>query len=763
MEVQRIPKLTKGNQLTISRLKNNDFSSLSQLNVTTTMKKVLDSKTLSEEIIPKIIKYEQVKNPTKDLKWIETYLSRKITSKDDRKMFREVLSKGDYSSFPSTDKPKNLPSGNLPSGNLPSGNLPSGDFSVSKTTKTTKGSKSDLNSVLETVPFQGTGTKLSDNEIDWGSVLQGSSKYLADNKKTIDVLKKAISKKSISDGSWLTQIASLKAPQVAVIQELLKGSPLGMNKDDNEKLDKILNGEDVDGGLRVILKSLVNPDSVGRIISTQTGKIAKDTGDALSEFYRKLTGGAEKVPDKTDYEKTTEAVVADRKATQAREAEKKAYLEKVGVTIKGDGMDRRANADSTSSDLAPVVGGVKPKTTALEDVGIFLSDLFLTGGRARASAEDRSTPEKQIAWLEKNDPSAFNAYQQKLREYINQNKKLNLTYDSEVDASLNDNEILRLKKYTRTLLEKASSLGELTDQQKESMYDISSTLQDVMDGKVKISYRQMDDLTRQIMKQVSDKVINLPEVGTDAFIKSQSDGLGAKTVDDSSLTNIKTRNDFDREQKVKAEAGDETGETEDKDNPDEMPPLEDVKETMIKDLSSTEDTPETNWSELRPRLDWGGTDELLKVSYQNFILQELMSIQLGNQQPGWGRGTDNLAYQANQREYNLRFKKAFPLPKSNPVIAPVSENNFTRSNYPLFHPAVPEAPIQRDFQDLYGRDAFYQFTPLSEKDQTGPIQQFEHKAYQQFPDMRNEMAGERGEIQQARAYSYIQNNRFTRR
>ena len=71
MEVQqRIPKLTKNNEQTISRLKSNDFGSLSQANVTSTMKKVLDSKSLSEEIIPKIISFEQYKNPSKDMKWI---------------------------------------------------------------------------------------------------------------------------------------------------------------------------------------------------------------------------------------------------------------------------------------------------------------------------------------------------------------------------------------------------------------------------------------------------------------------------------------------------------------------------------------------------------------------------------------------------------------------------------------------------------------------------------------------------------------------
>ena len=65
--------LTRLQEQTVSRLKSNDWGAIKQSDVTRLLTKILDSKEQSTELIPKVIQYEKITHPEKDIKWIEKW------------------------------------------------------------------------------------------------------------------------------------------------------------------------------------------------------------------------------------------------------------------------------------------------------------------------------------------------------------------------------------------------------------------------------------------------------------------------------------------------------------------------------------------------------------------------------------------------------------------------------------------------------------------------------------------------------------------
>lgn len=160
--------LTKGQKLTMDRLNKRDYDSIKQADITRLLSRVLDQKQSAEDLVPKVIDYEKVKFPQKTVKDIEKYLTKKIKQKDDRAMFREVIS--DYSSFETGGKETSSVTGGK---ETVTEVLPS----RTKTTKTS-GTDKQLNDLLDKLldeggggdqkstptPFAGEGRKLTPDE-----------------------------------------------------------------------------------------------------------------------------------------------------------------------------------------------------------------------------------------------------------------------------------------------------------------------------------------------------------------------------------------------------------------------------------------------------------------------------------------------------------------------------------------------------------------------------------------------------------------------
>ena len=298
--------LTRGQKLTLERLNKNDFEPIKQADITRLLGKILDTESTAKEVVPKVIEYEKTKFPSKSVSDIQKYLTKKIKSKDDRIMFREVLSQGDYSSFPdvSKDTAQVKRNGKMFTEELPMGK--SGSSSVKKPTKSS-GTSSELDALLDKLlsdegsepegsepegstsdPFSGVGRRIGGGEvdknnqtkgkssgidfssIDFSSFFKEGSKVYKENKETIDKLKNALSKENLDSGAWFTEIASMEVPELKVLQQVVNYTPLGFSEKDKDNFAKMLsrdpdqmNTVSTSQALKTVGKMLVNPDEIG--------------------------------------------------------------------------------------------------------------------------------------------------------------------------------------------------------------------------------------------------------------------------------------------------------------------------------------------------------------------------------------------------------------------------------------------------------------------------------------------------------------------
>jgi hypothetical protein len=748
------------------------------------MKKVLDSKSLSEEIIPKIISFEQYKNPSKDMKWIQTYLSRKITSKDDRKMFKEVIS--DYSSFPSTDKPKKK----VVDGGTVSEKI--SDYSSFPSTDKKTGSKSKLDAVLEsilsdkeekkaskgkdkTVSFQGPligQEKKKTKGTDYTSILEGSGKYITDNKETINKLKKALTKENIDSGAWFTQLGSLSVPELAVVQEILKNTPLGMSKIDNENLDKILSKDGSvsnSEGIKTILKSLINPDAVGKIISTQGSKAVNKAGEGLSDFWSKLTTGKGLVAPKEQGVTDTENLIKSRRSVLEAQAKRKKDLADLGIFTDYEDSINSGYSNLTAEQIAKRPELALQQTTASDDFFTGLQNLFLpTGGRS----ETLNTPEKMRAYLAKNDPQRLADFDSQVSKYDQRIKKVNLSSDSAVDPTLHGDILKRITDYNRALIKKASSIKALTNQEIEQIYDINATLEDVMTGKQKLSYSDLDSAVNSIVGITPSSVLNDISLNSPALIAELRAKLGMSFRGDSDLSTADKLLSEKTKPGIKDKPEDKT-KPEDKppgpeEPPKDPPPDGTVKEVPLDNSNNRDDIDEepNTWSELKPRQVAGGTDQELMPSEEDdanaLLFWQAQSIEA----PGWGRdgGEQNMLYQRNLDDYNLQYAKTFAPPPVEPEYIPKFNREYLEHFKPVWLAKDQPSPLEMGgaFERYgygYNQEHIGKFQSFAPKYQdTSSNALFRYRTPYSFPDEANQFNPE--PFRFTSQFNYIENQRF---
>ena len=763
-----IPTLTKLNQQTVFRLKNNDYSNLTQASVTNVLKKIIKDKNSSTELIPKVIEYEKIKNPSKDIVWIEKYITSKLPLQD-KKVFREILKDGDYSSFPSIDKPKPKPKAKI--------SEPISDFSSFKDNKTKDKESNGINQVLEKLLNTDKETKDKEtkdkktkktkedkpSEVNWDTILQGSSKYLSDNKKTIDTLKKALTKESIDNGSWLTQISSLSVPEIAVVQELLKNTPLGMSKQDNINLDNILSGKQVDGGVNTILKSLINPDAIGKIISTQGSKAVSKAGDGLIDFYNKLTTGKSAEKAKSEETLNTEQKIIQRREDLSKAKKRKEDLEKLGIKSSYEDAINSGYSNMSAADLAKRPELNLQTTNAFEDFMSGLQNLFIpTGGRS----ERLDTVPKMRKYLEMNDPQKLKEFDEQASKFDRRLSKINLSRTSEVNPSMDQEVLKNIVDYNNRLINKASSTKQLTNQQIEDIYDINSSLEDILTGKGKITYDQLDKTIQSIMTAIPTSLLKDESLNTDAYRTDLKYKLSAGFAGDSDLIDV----DKYIENRMK-ETTDDDKQIDDKPKPIDDKPIDDkpkptddkinnIKETTLDSKSKT--TGPTDYSTLKPRFVAGATDEKFTRDADEVALADLLSEMKNIDIPAYGRdhGNSNTLYQRNIDDYEIRYRNTFKTPQSEPVYQPKNTkeyNDYYRSIWTPIYQPVGYHPTHDPnnygaFQEFNNKD-FETVQPVNLR-----IQQ-----RQDFPDTTNMLYPNDVIYATNKHLDFIFNQRFTKR
>lgn len=867
--------LTRKQNDTVSRLKSSSWGEIKPLDISLLLPKLLDSKKESEILIPKIIDYEKIKNPTKSIDWIVKVLDKKIKSSDDKKVFEEVIKMGDYSSFPSIDKPtkKTGKKNNL--------KIPTNDLSKFLNTTTVKKSGTDqqlndkLDSILksnreqsgiqETPAFQGPGTKLGDvdkvdNSIDFSTLFKTGSKAYTDNKALIDGFKKNLTKEKLADGSWLTGLASLSYPEIQIMQDVINMTPLGLSSKDKSNLENLLSKDksknssvSTSDGIKIILKSLINPDSIGTILKTRGDQITADGAEGLDKWWRKATGAAPKKDEnlgalediiggriKTENDKNKRQQDLDLlkgKKTEVKPVIPVKEVDKGIVGLKpimdkgitggkfkpvGDIDNQDKNQLSIADILKPPDVPGMQETTAGQDAFGFLKGIFVPNF---GLGDKRNTPEGALEWLKTNNPEIYSEYNKKKFDYDKTVKKAGMSINSEVDMMYHKEEVLRAREFTRDLLKKASDLKELTDQEIEDIYDISETLESVLKGDSKITYKDLDDLTLGVINMIPEGILQAGNI-LGNFTDSQLKGLKPSFKGDSNLTNFDSSLKQGKGRTVKI-TKDPYKDPKDKDPNDKdgnpKDPKKEITETTLdKKESSKSDTDDTSWSDLRPRMKWGGTDEMFIRSEDNVNIGNLVAAARGIEEEGWTNGnadenilfkrtlkTDSMRYNPNGtnpmpnteryfKKYSFKKDKKF-FRNGKYIPQPIFNNNSyfgqtnkIDSNDPLYfqnpkkdygllrqayHPTIfrpvdMQAGIQRNFYDVsYNPHSFYQFldfTPAyaqhsSTQEKANQLSQF---AY--YPDNRNLYnlgPNERGQGEgnanlSAVKNNYIQNQRF---
>ena len=802
---------SKPQQNTIARLEKKDFDTIKQADITRLLSKVLDNKPASEKYVPIILDYEKTKFPNKSSTDLEKYLLKKIKGKSDRVMFREVIS--DQSSFPDPQKPK--------AGSTVTESLPSGDFtSFNKPTKTS-GSDSTLNDLLDRLldnktetetktpaRFQGEGIRMGGDtktsiggnagSLDWSSFFKTGSQTYKDNKQLIDKFKSSVSAEKIADGSWFTSLSSMEAPELEILQQVINLTPLGFSKSDKDQFTDMLSRDkskmgnvSTADGLKILGKLLVNPDQIGNLLSTRASQITADASEGLGKFFNKVTGI--KAPTSKDIGSLQDLIDA-RRGKASTDSKRRSDLDDLmGVTkpapvntgtadtsegriIGGTGSTKIGNFQDIESGQAmgdqskmtaeqiltpPPIPGFTESTAGQDFMG-FLKNLVVPDFSAGGDQK-----EKFLDKLKQTDPDSFNRYQAAMDTYNKTKKKLALTLGSDIDLSIHKDDVLRAFNFTRDLLKKASSLKALTNDQIEQIYDISGTLDSVLKGGSTITYEDLDKIQKSIFSQIPKKLTGTPEFTK--YVDEIKTSLGSKFSGDSMLSTIAevdTDSGSDASTDIDTDVDTKVDDySKDEDEKDDQPPKDKppITETEL-DIggSSKPDTEESSWSELRPRLKYGGTDEMFYRTKENVNMGNLIAEAKGVDQAGWGNGSDSTLYKRNLIVDQMRYGMTFGMPKVQRAPSQVFPKSFVGLQEPMWTTKNAQVPIERSIDETTGKDAFnqfLQFSPAYPETTYGNLNQLQTPQY--YPYRRN-MSHEDQELQ-ATNFNYIQNSRWTKR
>ena len=865
--------LTRKQNETVSRLKSSSWGEIKPLDISLLIPKIINNKKESEILIPKIVEYEKIKNPTKSIDWIVKVLDKKIKSSDDKKMFEEVIKMGDYSSFPDVSKPSKK-TGKKNNLKIPTNSIEKLFPTITKKSGTDQQLNDKLDSILksnqkssgeikETPAFQGPGTKLSDvdkeqtvDSIDFSTLFKTGSKTYLDNKDLIDGFKKNLTKEKLENGSWLTGLASLTYPEIQIMQDVINMTPLGLSSKDKSNLENLLSKDksknssvSTSDGVKTILKSLINPDAVGAILKTRGDQITADAAESLDSWWRKATGAAPKKDEtlgaltdiiegriKTEDAKNKRQQDLDLLKGKKTEVKPTPPMKEVDKGIVGlkpgitGGKFKPVNGIiSTDKNKISIEDILKPpevpgmqQTTAGQDAFGFLKGIFVPNF---GLGDKRNTPEGALEWLKTNNPAAYSEYNKKKFDYDKTVAKAGMSINSEVDMRYNKEEVLRAREFTRDLLKKASDLKELTDQEIEDIYDISETLESVLKGDSKITYKDLDDLTLGVINMIPEGILQAGNI-LGNFTDSQLKGLKASFKGDSNLTNFDSSLKQGKGRTVKI-TKDPYKDPKDKDPNDKdgnpKDPKKEITETTLdKKESSKSDTDDTSWSDLRPRMKWGGTDQMFIRSEDNVNIGNLVAAARGIEEEGWTNGnadenmlfkrtleTDSMQYNPNgtnpmpntaryYKKYSFKKDKKF-FRNGKYIPQPIFNNNSyfgqtdkIDSNDPfyfqnpkkdygllrqvihptIFRPVDMQAGIQRNFYDVtYSPHSFYQFldfTPAYSQHSSTHEKANQSSQFAYYPDNRNlynlgpndRGQGEGNANLSAVKNNYIQNQRF---
>ena len=584
---------------------------------------------------------------------------------------------------------------------------------------------------------------------------QASDLYF-ENKPMIDGLEKTFSKKNIDNGSWFTELASLEAPQIAIIQQILKFTPIGATQIDYEVINAIAsgNGDNVPDSQRIktMLKTIVNPDLMGKVIGTTIKQSYDSSVEAISKTFDKAMG-TKAVIDKTSLEQQSADAIKKRLEEMKTQENRKKYIDSImGRTTPPTPPNTPTTNKNAAEILAPpdISNFGYHETTVMEDLGRFFRNAIGLG-----QFSGPSNKEEYIQYLKVNNPTLYNKYQQTVKDYNWNLKKSTLTQDSDLDVNLEQNKkvIQSIISTNDVLTKRAKDLGLSDPKLIGEAYDINEKLKKVMAGTGGVmSYAEVKKLQEEIINLYPQSVLNAASKDLNQLYGDVDNIFSSKFTGDS---NISTRPDIPTNDDRLID-------------PNRIKTIKPIAETQI----SSKDYSGSSFPRLRPRLVWGNEEDILtrdadEVNNAN-IYADMMSMEM----PGWSNGISNPLFLINQQTENRRYAQTFPMPKFKPKRISRPTQAYSQLSKIIFTPqySQPEYSPFDTARNQYDFGQFQNFAP-SVFNSVFPVK-LQQDFPQYFPYVINEETGGEGlqvntnasaNIPNNKLSSYLTNQRFTRR
>ena len=621
------------------------------------------------------------------------------------------------------------------------------------------------------------------NELDTksiSSIFNTGSKLYTQNKKMVDSVGNSIMN---NDGSFFTTLASMSQPEIAILQQLTNITPLAYNDRDNQLLQSLIhknkgqyavNDATGDEYAKMYAKLLFNPDAIGKMVQ---GSISNSFED-LVDWGKKAVGI--KAPDpNAESDKMIKDIVSGRiNEGQAVKDRQKAIDIAKGKKVWDDNVDlslRPKKPTKTAADfLTPP--DIKQygyhERNAFEDVANFFQKLM-------GQRDLDGNPADYMNLLKTKNPALYDKYQKELKDYEMRKAKVQLDANSSFQNAVGGKSLSYITSLLDNITREPGALADLTEEQIGDIYDGVNFLKSVSEGKKQgINYQTIQDLSQSIfdemplsiMEKYKPKLDNINEVIRSEFTK-QFEG-------DSDLMselnfNTSARVEPSEETKAEVDIGEQPIETkpdmktdedtkpdDTKPQPEEDKPPEDATSTAIKaDITERSITSNKKVGDLRPRLEWGGTDKLIATK-EEVNLMNAISDSMSLDEVGWGNGSENTLFNINNIDNEKRYSRTFampPAPKEDPTTIPY---NFYQTQRPQFTSQLP--PISAISSKLM-RDnmEFGQYQQLAERCNLSStnMNAFIKSQPNEFPAQIDERTGG-NPLRFNRDFDYVVNQRF---
>jgi hypothetical protein len=527
--------------------------------------------------------------------------------------------------------------------------------------------------------------------------------------KKLKEIQKGLNKKTLEDGSWLTNMTSmLGAPELKAYEMALKGAGIAMSKEDKAKLGQLIRGEykgSTADAIKIIGNAAIDPEGWGVMTKSAAEKrgkkVVNDFKDILkkenpyterqvAEMGTRLNIEQKKLQEKKDIERAKRKARYQGKEYTGAEYEEDPDWERsldIPRLSQYGGQDRRGFWEKMGKLFKDA--GVGLAETVVDPLGLI----------EIVKGETKKTPllielENE---LKKKDPAAFRRYERDMNKHIT---ALSKTKTGKGNKVLEGHKPIQnqMRDILKATLEENSKMPE--DKRYLSVEDVDELegyLYELETEPDNITYSELDKINKMTRKITHGKLPEKLQDKLNILDKEQQGVLSKKSAGDTDLS-------LTKESEVRDEISEERKKEQQEAIKERRIDIENENRKVIEtraDLISTGyvDTDNKNRPELRPRIVWGNTDAQLMPTPEEdenddeIVEHMMMWPQLSTQD----NSRDNILFRRQNKIEKKRYQKTFAVPKDNGSRKVVKINNDQKMGYMVNYcdyESIPEAFIR---------------------------------------------------------------------